>query len=131
MKFVISKKSLSKMLNMVAETMANVPSKSELKEIVIVAGYNNLYIMGSNLDFSVTVHTLCDVLEIGTIIVDAKTLIEVIKDIDDDGDVITIDEIKDNLVNISAMDTNINVLALDITTYSAIDQETEIYYEVL
>ncbi|UYZ38977.1 hypothetical protein OD350_29255 (plasmid) [Clostridium beijerinckii] len=123
MKFTISKKSLLSMLNMVSEAM--IDSSEQSQEIVIVAGKDKLYMMCSNKNFKVTVQTVCNVIEVGTMLVDAKTFIKIIRKINDDK--ITVEEDADNYANISSKNTNINILTMDITKYPTVNNENEMF----
>lgn len=127
MEFVISKKNLLKMLNMASEA-AQYSGASMPKEMLIVAGYDQLYLMVRNSDFSISIETHCNVLEVGTIIVEAVNFIEIINDIDE-GE-IKVKELPNNVINISSENTDVNLITQDITTYQLINSEKKVLREI-
>lgn len=128
MKFMISRKSLEHMLNMISETINNISSDYTLKEIIIVAGKNDLYVMGKYLDITITIQKSCNVQEIGTILVDKKYFTEVINYLDK---YIAVESIDNNLIKISDDNTEINMLTRDITTYPSTNIEDEFNKKVM
>ncbi|KOR55306.1 hypothetical protein [Clostridium botulinum] len=115
MKFIISRKDLLNRLNGISEAITNSSSEALLKDIVIVAGYNTLYLMGKYLDFKITLQTNCEVLEVGTILVESEIFKNIIEDIDDD--YITVKSFDHNCINISSINSNLNIFTKNITTY--------------
>lgn len=128
MKFMISRKSLEHMLNMISETINNISSDYTLKEIIIVAGKDDLYVMGKYLDITITIQKSCNVQEIGTILIDKKYLTTVINCLDK---YITVESIDNNLIKISDDNTEINMLTRDITTYPSTNIEDEFNRKVM
>lgn len=125
---MISRKSLEHMLNMISETINNISSDYTLKEIIIVAGKDDLYVMGKYLDITITIQKSCNVQEIGTILIDKKYLTTVINCLDK---YITVESIDNNLIKISDDNTEINMLTRDITTYPSTNIEDECNRKVM
>lgn len=114
MNFLIEKNALLDNLNKVSKAITGKSTIDALKGILIQVMDGKIIMMGSDMDLSIIAFGVCEVIEPGSILVDAKILTDIVRKLPNDK--ITI-QIQENMVNISCQKSEFTIVKMDENTY--------------
>lgn len=99
MKFIIEKNELLRNIEKASKAITGRSTVATLKGLMIQVSNGRIIILGSDMDLSILAIGHCEVIEIGSMLVDAKIFIEIIRKLPN-GE-ITIEITEDELVSIT------------------------------
>ena len=114
MNFIIEKNALLDNLNKVSKAITGKSTIEALKGVLIQVMDGKIIMMGSDMDLSIIAFGVCEVIEPGSILVNAKILIDIVRKLPNDK--ITI-QIQQDMVNISCRKSEFTIVKMDENTY--------------
>ncbi|WP_321835622.1 DNA polymerase III subunit beta [Clostridium butyricum] len=120
MKFIIEKSNLLENLNKVSKAITGKSNVDSLKGILIQVNDGKIIMMGSDLDLSIISFSTCEVIEPGSMLIDAKMFIDIIRKLRNDK--ITISSEADT-VSIQCVKSKFTVVKMDEKIYPKFPQQ--------
>ena len=121
MKFIIDKSNLLENLNKVSKAISGKSNVAALQGVYIQVQSGQFIMLGSDMDLSILSRGMCEVIEPGVILVDAKIIIDIVRKLPK-GDV-TISLTEDDFIEISAGNTVFNIVHLNEKEYPNFPKE--------
>lgn len=122
MKFIIEKNNLLENLNNVSKAITGKSTNPILQGIKIQVQQGTILMFGSDMDLSIAAFGKCEVIEEGSMLVDAKMFIEIIRKLPK-GD-ITISLNEDDLIEIASGKSLFNIVHMKENEYPEFPKET-------
>lgn len=121
MKFIIEKTNLLENLVKVSKAITGKSNVTALSGVFIQVENGHFLMLGSDMDLSILAHGSCEVIDNGSILVDAKMFLEIIRKLPK-GD-ITISTTEDDLIEISCGKSLFNIVHMNEKEYPEFPKE--------
>ncbi|KOR55305.1 DNA polymerase III subunit beta [Clostridium botulinum] len=122
MKFIIEKNELLRNVEKASKAITGKSTLSILKGIMIQVANGQIIMLGSDIDLSILARGTCEVIDPGSMLVDAKIFIEIIRKLPN-GD-ITIEITEDELVSITCKKSKFSIVKMNDKEYPQFPKET-------
>lgn len=123
MKFIIEKNELLRNIEKASKAITGKSTVATLKGLMIQVSNGRIIILGSDMDLSILAIGHCEVIEIGSMLVDAKIFIEIIRKLPN-GE-ITIEITEDELVSITCNKSKFSIVKMNEKEYPGFPKEND------